>query len=145
MILLLCKAKSQWLQWTNTIRISSRVLLNMWNVTVARKTAIYTSKNLKNFLKLTSNYVNLCNKIKRTKGALNAYINVCTVVFLKMLSIKEFNNKSFLKSKSILDWWNKKLTNVIACFCIRVLDISYENLILLCILVIIQIFVKPFD
>ena len=42
-----------------------------------------------------------CNKIIHTKGALNANINVCIVVSLKMLSINEIDNKFPLKSKKI--------------------------------------------
>ena len=38
----------------------------------------------------------LCNIIKSTKGALNANINVCTVVSLKMLSIIKID-KSYFK------------------------------------------------
>ena len=41
----------------------------------------------------------LCNKIKRTMGALNANKNVCTVISLKMLSINEFDSKSFENQK----------------------------------------------
>ena len=42
-------------------------------------------------------FYKFCNKIKHTKGALNANISVCTVVSLKMLNINEIDNKFLLK------------------------------------------------
>ena len=60
----------------------------------------------------------LCNKITHMKGALNANINVCTVISLKMLRIIEIDNKFHLNQINLLlkihvlnwPWWASGLS-----------------------------------